>query len=69
MKRDIEICKDLGVDGVVLGILDEYGEIDVKRTRELTKSARPISVTFHGAFDVAKNAKKSLGNSVKLGVN
>jgi copper homeostasis protein len=68
MKRDIEICKEIGVDGVVIGILDENGEIDFARSRELIEIARPMSVTFHRAFDVTKNAQKSLQMLIKLGV-
>jgi copper homeostasis protein len=69
MKRDIEIAKQIGVDGVVFGILDKNGEIDIERNRELINLARPLSVTFHRAFDVTKNAKKSLKTLTKLGVN
>lgn len=68
MKRDVEICKNLGVDGVVIGILDENGEIDFKRTKQLIELARPMSVTFHRAFDVTKDAKKSLETLISLGI-
>lgn len=68
MKRDIEICKEIGVDGVVFGILDENGEIDVERNRELIGLAKPLSVTFHRAFDVTFDAVKSLETLIKLGV-
>ena len=69
MKRDIEICKNLAVDGVVIGVLKENGEIDFERNRELVELARPMSVTFHRAFDVTNDAKKSLENLIELGVN
>lgn len=68
MKRDIEIAKKLGVDGVVFGILDKNGEIDEERSRELINLAKPLSVTFHRAFDVTKDAKKSLKTLINLGV-
>ena len=69
MKRDIEICKQAGVDGVVIGILTANGAIDVKRTKELIALAKPMSVTFHRAFDVAKDAFKSLEKLVEIGVD
>lgn len=69
MKRDIEIAKQLGVDGVVFGILDENGEVDEERNRELINLAKPLSITFHRAFDVTKDARKSLKTLIKLEVN
>ena len=68
MKRDIEIAKQIGADGVVFGILDENGEVDFKRTIKLIDSARPMSVTFHRAFDVTRDAKQSLETLIELGV-
>ena len=52
MKEDIRACKDLGMNGVVIGILNPDGTIDEDRTRELIDLARPLSVTFHRAFDM-----------------
>ena len=69
MKRDIEVCKTLGVDGVVIGILDEEGNIDFLRTQKLIEIARPMSVTFHRAFDMARDPLKSLSVLMNLGVD
>ena len=33
MVRDIDVAKDLKVDGVVFGLLMPYGDVDVERTR------------------------------------
>ena len=52
MRADIETAKAEGADGVVIGLLTAAGEIDAARTRELVALARPLSVTFHRAFDM-----------------
>jgi copper homeostasis protein len=67
MKADLSICKTLGCDGVVLGLLDVTGNIDVARTRELVRIAYPMSVTFHRAFDRANDPTKALEDVIACG--
>ena len=42
MRRDLALAKQLGANGVVFGILDVEGNVDVTRTRELVELARPL---------------------------
>lgn len=69
MKKDIELCGKLGCDGVVIGILDAYGNVDMIRNAELIRIAREysMSVTFHRAFDRASDLFKSLSDVIELG--
>ena len=69
MRADIEIVKAEGADGVVIGLLTAAGEIDAVRTRELVALARPLSVTFHRAFDVAADPFRALETLIELGVD
>lgn len=69
MKRDVEFAKQFGVDGVVLGILLPNGEVDVERTCELVDLARPMSVTFHRAFDMTRDAFEAMETLIGLGVD
>lgn len=69
MKRDIETAKRLGADGIVIGILDQNGDIDTSRTAKLTALARPMSVTFHRAFDVCRDPFRSLDQLADLGID
>ena len=69
MKRDIDAAKGLGVDGVVIGLLNAGGTVDAERTRELVELARPMSVTFHRAFDVCRNPFEALETLIEIGVD
>ncbi len=69
MEEDIRICRELGVDGVVFGCLTEEGEIDREANRRLVDLARPMSVTFHRAFDRTADPMKALKDIISLGCN
>ena len=67
MKTDVQICKELGCDGVVIGMLQEDTTIDKVRCAELVKIAYPMGVTFHRAFDRVIDAKKALEDIIEIG--
>lgn len=69
MKRDIESAKKGGADGVVLGILMPNGTVDKERTRALIDLARPISTTFHRAFDSTRDPIEALDTLIDLGID
>lgn len=68
MRRDIAVCKALGVAGVVLGALTTEGDVDEARMKALIESAQPMTVTFHRAFDFARDRERALDVLVALGV-
>ncbi len=67
MKSDIEICKRLGVYGVVFGVLTEEGALDYETLKELVSCSKPMQVTFHMAFDVLSNPDEALEALIDLG--
>jgi copper homeostasis protein len=67
MRRDIETCAKLGCDGVVLGALDADGDVDVPRCRALIAAAGDMGVTFHRAFDLARDPHRALEDVIALG--
>jgi copper homeostasis protein len=69
MLSDIEIAKAEGADGVVIGLLTAEGEVDVARTSELTSLARPLSVTFHRAFDMTRDPFQAIETLIGLGID
>jgi copper homeostasis protein len=69
MQRDILIAKKIAADGVVLGILDLDGKIDLPRTKQLVELADPLRVTFHRAFDMSLDLLESLRDLQNAGVH
>ncbi len=67
MAEDILLCKKLGADGVVIGALKEDGSVDTEMTRRLVDIARPLSVTFHRAFDRCSEPFAALEEIIALG--
>lgn len=67
MRRDIERVKQFGVEGVVFGILDLDGHVDTPRAQELLDLARPLSVTFHRAFDMTADLFQALEDLCGIG--
>lgn len=69
MQRDLEHFKQAGADGVVLGILEPDGTIAQAATQKLLEQARPLSVTFHRAFDLTRDPFEALEVLLALGVD
>ena len=67
MKEDIKLCKQLGCDGVVFGLLNADGTVDKKRTSQLVELAYPLGVTFHRAFDRTRDAFEALDTLIETG--
>lgn len=67
MKRDIQLCKETGCDGVVLGLLKKDGSIDIDKTKVLVDFAYPMQVTFHRAFDHCNDPLNALEQLIDCG--
>lgn len=67
MLHDIKLCKDLGCDGVVTGLLNMDGTIDMIRTEQLINSAYPLEITFHRAFDRCLEPFEALEQLIEIG--
>ena len=69
MISDIDFAGAAGADGIVLGAMTEDGRVDVRAMKLLVAEARPQSVTFHRAFDAARDADEALDALLDLGVD
>jgi copper homeostasis protein len=67
MKADLLLVKELGYPGAVIGLLNEDGSIDIKRTSELVQLAAPMQITFHRAFDRCNDPFKGLEDIIITG--
>ncbi len=67
IQKDIALCKELGFDGVVFGLLNRDGSIDRENTARLVELAYPLDVTFHRAFDRCKNPLEALETIIACG--
>lgn len=67
MKTDIQVCKELGCDGVVFGMLNEDATLDKIRCKILVQLAYPMGVTFHRAFDRVTEPSQALEDVIECG--
>lgn len=67
MIADVEQCRELGCDGVVIGMLRDDGRVDADRCAELIGHAGAMQVTFHRAFDRVKDPLAALDAVIGLG--
>ena len=68
MRRDIESMRELGVDGIVTGVLDARGAVDTRRMEPLIAAAEALPVTFHRAFDRVRDLPDALESLIDIGI-
>lgn len=67
MMESIAMCRELGANGVVIGALRRDGSVDMELVRRMIAAARPLSVTFHRAFDECSEPFAALDDIIALG--
>jgi copper homeostasis protein len=67
MLQDVKLCKQTGCDGVVIGLLNSDGTIDLKRTSKLIEAAYPLGITFHRAFDRCRDPFEAMEQLIQAG--
>lgn len=67
MQEDVKACLDIGCDGVVIGMLNGNGSVDMERSTSLKKLAGSMQVTFHRAFDRVNDPFDALEKVIQLG--
>ena len=69
MLEDIKTFKNLGVDGIVSGVLKKDASIDQERTSNLVEASYPLPFTFHRAFDMSNNLFESMEEIINCGAS
>ena len=69
MKENIRLCRQLGVSGIVSGVLFADSTLDKTRTGELRTTAGDLYFTFHRAFDWVTEPVNTLFELEGLGVD
>lgn len=67
MLQDVQLCRETGCEGVVIGLLNNDGSIDLARTAKLVEMAYPMDVTFHRAFDRCRDPFEALEQLINIG--
>ncbi len=69
MYDDIRAAREVGADGVVLGCLDEEGNVNIEVMKILIAEAGDMNITFHRAFDMCRNPRRALEDLIDLGID
>jgi len=64
MQRDVGIALEMGADGIMCGILDADGRLDVTRMRSLIAQCGERSFTLHRAFDFSRYPLETLEQAI-----
>ncbi|MBC7409762.1 MAG: copper homeostasis protein CutC [Arcicella sp.] len=67
MQADIRMAKQLGCEGIVLGILQPNGQVNIAQTKALVALAKPMQTTFHRAIDMTPDYSKALEDIIDSG--
>jgi copper homeostasis protein len=69
MARDLELCRELGADAVVFGVLDAEGKLAVSALQGFISALGSMQATFHRAFDMLEDQHAALAALAELGVS
>ena len=67
MRHDIEVCKELGCNGISVGVGTLRAEIDTERMKRIVDWAYPMGVTCNRVFDGTPDPFKALEELIECG--
>lgn len=69
MLEDIIFCREIGIQGVVFGILTNEGNVHVSQCLKLLSATGTMQTTFHRAFDRSVDPFQALEDIINCGFN
>ncbi len=67
IRQDIEMCKELGCNGISIGAQKIDGGMDTDRLKQIVEWAYPMGVTCNRAFDNTPDPYKALEDIISTG--
>jgi copper homeostasis protein len=67
IRRDIEACKELGCNGISVGVATVQATIDTERMKRIVEWAYPMGVTCNRVFDGAPDLPQALEAIIACG--
>ena len=65
--REIELCRDMGANGVVIGALNPHGDLDMGFLQDCRRLVGNMKMTLHRCFDVCRDPYEALEQAETLG--
>lgn len=69
IKQAVADFRELGAEGVVIGVLKPDGTLNMEQMKELMDAAGDMSVTLHRAFDVCVDPYETMEQAIELGID
>lgn len=69
IRQAVRTFRELGAEGVVLGILKPDGTLNLEQMGELMEEAKGMSVTLHRAFDLCADPFEAMEQAIGLGID
>ncbi|MBN2730084.1 MAG: copper homeostasis protein CutC [Bacteroidales bacterium] len=66
---DIRYAHEMGAAGIVCGFLREDGSVDKEKTCYFRELSKPLSFTFHRAFDLCPDPFQALEDLIDCGID
>lgn len=67
IKQEVQMFRELGAEGVVIGILNADGTLNIEQLKQLRSQAGTMSVTLHRAFDMCIDPQRAMEEAINLG--
>lgn len=69
IREAVKEFRRLGAEGVVIGILNPDGTLNMEQMKHLMEDAEGMSVTLHRAFDVCADPYETMEQAISLGID